>query len=80
MTNDTVMFFSFRFKVEDKGKINQFGQNYFQKARLEFQADAKQRSIVCEDLKTEDGYITRHFIVSPIRHSDDHNVVSVVKM
>ena len=76
--NDTIMFFSFRFKESDEKKLNSFSETYFIPAMRELQPDVLQRITLAEDIKSKDGYITRYYFVFPYHSSDDHSVKSMV--
>ena len=76
--NDTVMFFSFRFRESDKNKLETFNDTYYTPAMEEFQPDLLRRITLAEDIRSEDGYITRHYFVFPCHSNDDYDIKSVV--
>lgn len=76
--NDTIMFFSFRFKESDSKKLDTFNNTYFTPAMEELQPDVLQRTTLAEDIKSGDGYVTRYYFVFPWHNSDDYDIKSVV--
>lgn len=76
--NDTIMFFSFRFKESDSKKLDAFNETYFTPAMKEFQPDVLKRITLAEDIKSDNGYITRYYFVFPYHSSDDFDIKSVV--